>query len=164
MTTQTRKTLLSKEVRDENNRKNFVDTMDAVARGHRGGLFSIPLGTTIGDTSTFYARDRKNEDETGKKRGFANGRGRINTTDPFNKITSNAIGDPYQDAGKYHLRSTSGLKAHAGPFNPSGSGGKLLGPIQMTDKREFPLHQPGPNNNSKRWLASNTKTNSNGFG
>lgn len=69
--------------------------MDAVTRGQRGGLFSIPIGLTIGDSSTNYQKDRRDEKEIGKNRKFANNRGTSVTTDPFNKLVSNAIGDPY---------------------------------------------------------------------
>lgn len=159
--TDTQKTLLAKQTRYESNRKNFAETMDAVTRGQRGGLFSLPLGNTIGDSSTYYVKDRKENSEVGKNRCFANTRGRITTSDPFNKLSSNAIGDPYQDAGKYHLRQEAGKRALSGPFNPSGKGNKLLGPIQLTDEKEFILHQAGPNANSTKWLA--TKTHSGGF-
>jgi hypothetical protein len=47
---------------------------------------------------------------------FANDRGRATTTDTFEKLVSNAIGDQYQDAGKYFLRLDAGKKSLHGPF------------------------------------------------
>lgn len=160
--TDTQKTLLSKQTKGNENRKTFSNNMDAITRGQRGGLFSIPLGNTIGDPSTNYQKDRRDEREIGKSRKFANNRGRVNTTDPFNKLVSNAIGDPYNDAGKYFLRSESGKKALSGPFNPSGKGNKLLGHIQHTMEKEFIPHHPGPNAQSQKWLT--TKNQASAFG
>ena len=77
------------------NRKNFAERMEAQGRGQRGGLFSIPLGLTIGDGSTNYQKDRRESEECGRLKGFANERGRATTTDTFNKLSSNAIGDSY---------------------------------------------------------------------
>jgi hypothetical protein len=51
-----------------------------------------------------------------------NSRGKSVTTEPFNKLTSNAIGDEYQDAGKYFLRTHMGKNKIAGTFAPSGRG------------------------------------------
>jgi len=134
--------------------------MDTVNRGQRGGLFSIPLGLTVGDPSTYYQRDRKNENEVGLKRSFANHRGKTTTTDTFNKLVSNAIGDPYQDSGKYFLRSESGKKAHAGPFNPSGRGNRMLGPIELTQEKEFKEHFARSPIKTYKWLATKTHTSS----
>lgn len=74
-------------------------------------------------------------------------------------MVSNAIGDPYQDGGRYHLRGGSQQKS---PFNPSGKGGKLLGNIQHTMEKEFLIHQAGPPSKSYKWLT--TKNNSSSFG
>jgi len=154
--TDTQKTLLAQQTRFETNRIKFSDNMDAITRGQRGGLFSIPLGNTIGDSSTYYMRDRKNAEEVGKKSNFSNGRGRVSTTQPFNKLVSNAIGDPYQDGGRYFLRNGSGSKAHSGPFNPSGNGNKILGRINLTEENEFKQHHAGPSSDHKKWLATKT--------
>ena len=78
--------------------------MDIVNKGQRGGLFSLPLGLTIGDSSTNYQRDRKAAEEVGKQKGFSNNRGKSTTTEPFGKLYSNAVGDQYQDGGRYFLR------------------------------------------------------------
>lgn len=43
-------------------------------------------------------------------RNFSNNRGNNITAEPFNKLTSNAIGDEFVDPGKYYLRSESGKK------------------------------------------------------
>ena len=69
--------------------------MEAITRGQRGGMFSIALGNTIGDSSTNYQCDRRDASLIGKNKKFANNRGRNNTTEPFNKLVTNAIGDPY---------------------------------------------------------------------
>jgi hypothetical protein len=79
----------------------------------------------------------------GKKRGFANNRGRATTTDTFGKLISNAIGDEYQDAGKYYLRENAGKKKLAGPFAPSGKG-KLIKHSEFVHMKEYNNHQAGP--------------------
>ena len=124
--TTTENTLLSKQTRNELNRNNFANHMDKSHKGQRGGLFSLPLSLTIGDSSTYYQKDRRAASLIGKKKGFGNDRGKTSTTDPFNKLISNAIGDPYQDSGKYFLRKEAGKKAHAGSFAPSGKGVHLF--------------------------------------
>lgn len=71
----------------------FAERMEAQGRGQRGGLFSLPLGLTIGDASTNYQCDKRDPEVIGKLKGFANDRGRATTTDTFSKLHSNAIGD-----------------------------------------------------------------------
>jgi len=51
---------------------------------------------------------------------MVNNRGKSVTTQPFNKLTTLAVGDEYQDSGKYFLRTHMGKNKIAGPFAPSG--------------------------------------------
>lgn len=76
----------------------------------------MPLSLTVGDASTNYQCDKRDPQIIGKNKMFANDRGRATTTDTFEKLVSNAIGDQYQDAGKYFLRSDAGKKSLHGPF------------------------------------------------
>jgi hypothetical protein len=68
------------------------------------------MSLTIGDSSTNYQKERRAAEEIGKLRNFSNNRGNLITGEPFNKLTSNAIGDEFNDPGKYYLRSESGKK------------------------------------------------------
>ena len=95
-------TRLAKQTRYDSNRKDFSEKLDAGTRGQRGGLFSLPLGLTIGDASTNYQRDRKPAELVGKTKGFSNSRGKSTTAEPFNKLQSNAIGDEYQELFEEH--------------------------------------------------------------
>ena len=134
--TDTRNTLLNQQTRFDENRQQFAERIEAQTRGQRGGLFSIPINLTVGDPSTNYQKDRRDAEVIGKQRNFANGRGRATTTDTFNKLQSNAIGDEYQDSGKYFLRQNAGKKALGGPFAPSGKG-KLVRKSEFTHMKEF---------------------------
>ena len=70
--------------------------MDARTRsGQRLGLFSSALPLTVGDASTNYQCERRPKEEVGRLRNFSNQRGKLSTTDTFNKLQSNAIGDQY---------------------------------------------------------------------
>jgi len=68
-----------------------------VRHGQRLGVFSSALPLTVGDHSTNYQKERKNKDEVGKVKNFANTRGKSTCSETFNKLVSNAIGDPYED-------------------------------------------------------------------
>ena len=68
------------------------------------------MSLTIGDSSTNYQKERRPAKEIGKLRNFSNNRGNLITAEPFNKLTSNSIGDEFIDPGKYFLRSESGKK------------------------------------------------------
>ena len=97
--------------------------MDLMARqGQRGGLFSIPLSLHIGDSSVHYNKPRRDERLIGKPRQVQNNRGKSVVAATFNKLETLAIGDPFEDPGKYFLRSGAGKKALAGSFKPSGGG------------------------------------------
>ena len=113
--------------------------MDVVTKGQRGGLFSLPLGLTIGDSSTNYQRDRKAAEEVGRSRGFSNNRGKSTTAEPFGKLQSNAVGDPYEDTGRYFLRTTAGKKKIAGPFVSSGNG-KLIKHSEFMHLKDYKNH------------------------
>jgi hypothetical protein len=82
-----------------------------VKHGQRLGVFSSALPLTVGDSSTNYQKERKNKDQVGLVRNFANNRGKSTCSETFNKLVSNAIGDEYQDAGQYFLRKDAGKRA-----------------------------------------------------
>lgn len=63
--------------------------------GQRHGMFSHPQPLTVGDPSSNYQKERRPAEEVGKLRNFSNNRGKSVTTDTFNKLQSNAIGDEY---------------------------------------------------------------------
>ena len=151
--TDTRNTLLATQTRFDDNRVQFAEKIEAQTKGQRGGLFSIPINLTVGDASTNYQCDRKAADKVGKSRSFANGRGRATTTDTFNKLVSNAIGDEYNDSGRYFLRQNAGKKAIAGPFAPSGKG-KLVRKSEFSHMKEFDHKQPGPKSTFKNCTTS----------
>lgn len=64
----------------------------------------MPMSLTVGDASTNYQCDRRKASEVGRMRNFANNRGKSTTTDTFNKLESNAVGDEFVDPGQYFLR------------------------------------------------------------
>jgi hypothetical protein len=55
----------------------------------------MPMALTVGDPSTNYQCDRRKASEVGRMRNFANNRGKSTTTDTFNKLQSNAVGDEF---------------------------------------------------------------------
>jgi hypothetical protein len=152
-------TRLAKQTRYDSNRKDFSEKLDAGTRGQRGGLFSLPLGLTIGDASTNYQRDRKPAELVGKTKGFSNSRGKSTTAEPFNKLQSNAIGDEYQDAGRYFLRTTAGTKKLGGAFVSSGNG-KLTKHSEFLHMKEYNNHVAGPAEKSFKQAAIRTTSGS----
>ena len=103
----------------------------------------MPLGLTVGDSSTNYQKDRVPADKVGKQRGFSNNRGARKTTETFGKLISNAIGDQYQDTGKYYLRTEAGKRKVAGDFVSSGNG-KLTRHSEYEHRKEYNNHIAGP--------------------
>jgi hypothetical protein len=52
----------------------------------RLGLFSYPMGLTVGDSSSYYDCPRRPAEEIGRLKGFLNSRGKKSTTDTFGKL------------------------------------------------------------------------------
>ena len=120
--------IIDKQTKYNLNRDKFAQEMDARQRamGQRLGLFSHPMCLTVGDSSTNYQKDRRPADQIGRLKNFSNNRGKSTTTETFNKFVSNAIGDEYQDVGKYYLRKDAGKRSISSrTFMPSG-GHKLV--------------------------------------
>ena len=69
----------------------------------RNALFSMPVGLTVGDSSTNYQTFRKERHEVGLNRGMTVNRCK-DSKSTFGKFQSNALGDPYQDPGQYIMR------------------------------------------------------------
>lgn len=142
------------------NREAFARDMDARTKnGQRLGLFSQAMPLTVGDASTNYQKDRRPKAEIGKLKGFANNRGKSVTTDCFNKLASNAIGDEYRDPGKYFLRSEAGSKSISGKSFIQGSAQKLVKHSEFIHMKEFADRTYGPKNTPINFNARSTSEN-----
>ena len=131
--------------------------MDArVRHGQRLGVFSSALPLTVGDHSTNYQKERKNKDQVGTVKNFANSRGRSTCSDTFNKLVSNAIGDDYQDAGQYFLRKDAGKRAISNKNFNRGFKGSLTKNSEFQHQKEYEYHYPGPKNTKTNFLARTT--------
>ena len=115
----------------------------------------MPL--TVGDASTNYQKDRKPKEQVGKLRSFSNNRGKSTTTETFNRLISNAIGDEYQDRGKYFLRTDAGKRCiSTKTFKPSGNG-HLTRHSEFVHMKEFNCHVAGtPDQSLTNFLARST--------
>ena len=134
-------------IRDSINRETFANEIAARTNtGQRHGLFSYPMALTVGDASTNYNCDRRPKELIGKMKNFANNRGKSTTTDTFNKLEPNAIGDEFVDPGQYYLRGGAGKRSISSKsFKPNG-GHKLVRNSEFTHMKEFEYHHPGPRN------------------
>lgn len=98
------------------NRERFAIEQDIRSQKQRNGLFSMPLGVTIGDGSTNYQTYRKERHEVGAVKPYT-----VNpcgdTKQTFGKLESNAIGNPYVDPGQYDLRKPGPRGAGTGCIN-----------------------------------------------
>ena len=96
----------------------------------------MPLGLTIGDSSTVYKTFRKERHEVGLKRGISVAKAK-GPRETFGRFSSNALGDPFQDAGKYNgsLRKTKS-KPVLPPFKTTGN--------RKIRRSEFPYIEQGP--------------------
>lgn len=76
----------------------------------------MPVGLTVGDASTCYQTYRKERHEVGLNRGMTVN-GCKNSKSTFGNFQSNALGDPYQDPGKYNgsLRGARSASQQAKP-------------------------------------------------
>jgi hypothetical protein len=74
----------------------------------------MPVGLTVGDSSTCYQTFRKERHEVGLNRGMTVN-GCKGNKETFGNFQSNALGDPYQDPGQYNLRKTRAA-SQAKPF------------------------------------------------
>ncbi len=151
-------TVLDKQTKNNLNRQQFAREIDARQKsvGQRLGLFSHPICLTVGDASTNYQKDRRPAQEIGKMKNFSNNRGKSTTTETFNKLVSNAIGDEYQDVGKYFLRTDAGKKSISSrSFKPSG-GHKLVKNSEFKHQKEYDIHQPGSRKVPVNFLARST--------
>ena len=113
----------------------------------------MPL--TVGDASTDYQKERRAAGEIGKVRNFSNTRGKLSTTETFNKLQSNAIGDEYIDPGQYFLRKGARSIPANKCFKPSG-GGKLTRHSEFEHKKEFDDPNPGPRQIPVNFMARST--------
>ena len=95
----------------------------------------MPLGITIGDSSTVYQTFRKEKHQVGLKKGMSVARAK-GAKETFGRFQSNAVGDPYQDPGKYnaHLRRTNAKTPL--PFTTSSN--------KKVRRSEFPYIEQGP--------------------
>lgn len=65
----------------------------------------MPVGLTVGDSSTCYQTFRKERHQVGLNKGMTVNKCKgSGATETFGKFTSNALGDPYQDPGQYIMR------------------------------------------------------------
>ena len=88
-------------------------------------------------------------------RNFSNARGKKTTTDTFQKLQSNAIGDEFVDPGQYFLRKGAGSKSVSKCFKPSG-GPKLTKHSEFLHFKEFDDHKAGPRNIPINFMARST--------
>jgi hypothetical protein len=88
-------------------------------------------------------------------KGFANSRGKSTTTDTFNKLVSNAIGDEYRDPGQYFLRPQGNNQK---AFRQSGAQ-KLVKHSEFVHIKEINEHKPGPKNTPIGFNARSTSEN-----
>ena len=101
----------------------------------------MPVGLTIGDSSTCYQTFRKERNQVGLNKGMTVNRCKGTTpTEGFGKFESNAIGDPYVDPGKFNAslrkpRSNSVIKSMK-PFLTSSN--------KKVRKSEFEYIPQGP--------------------
>lgn len=117
----------------------------------------MPL--TVGDASTNYQKDRRAAKDIGKLKGFANSRGKSTTTDTFNKLVSNAIGDEYRDPGQYFLRSENSSKNTSNKsFRQSGAQ-RLVRHSEFVHMKEFNERKYGPKNTPIGFNARSTSEN-----
>ena len=96
----------------------------------------MPVGLTIGDSSTNYQTYKRERHEVGKLRGMTVNQCK-GARETFGRFQSNALGDPYQDQGSYNasLRSpTRTIKPK--PFVTSGN--------KLVRKSEFAYIPIGP--------------------
>ena len=92
----------------------------------------MPVGLTVGDASTNYQTYRKERNEVGLNRGMLSEQ---KTKATFGKFQSNALGDPYQDPGKYN----GSLRGSSTPQKPF-----LTASNKKVRKSEFEYMPQGP--------------------
>ena len=146
-----------KEAKKTMNRDKFAKEIAArTGGGQRNGMFSMPMALTVGDASTNYQCDRRAASEIGKLRNFGNNRGKSTTTDTFNKLQSNAVGDEYIDPGQYYLRGGAGKRSISSKnFKPNG-GHKLVNNSEFVHMKEFNIKQAGPRNTPINFMSRST--------
>lgn len=149
--------LVDKQTKGNLNRTAFANEMAArTSLGPRQGLFSLALPLTVGDSSTNYQCERRSKELVGKQRNFSVCRGKTVTTDTFNKLQTNAVGDEFQDPGKYFLRQDAGKRSISSKcFKPNG-GHKLIKTSEFLHMKEFPDRNPGPKNTPKGFMTRST--------
>ena len=113
--------------------------------GHRqrNALFSMPVGLTVGDSSTNYQTYRKERHEVGLNKGMTINQCR-GAKETFGKFQSNALGDPYQDPGQYILRKprSNSQIAQVKPFTTCSN--KKVRHSEFVWKPEGPPARPVP--------------------
>lgn len=117
-------------------------------------MFSYPMSLTVGDHSTNYQKDRRPAEQIGKLKNFTNNRGKSTCSETFGRLESNAIGDEYQDVGKYFLRTEKKPQAKS-IFKPSG-GHKLTKHSEFVHQKEYDEHHAGPKNIPINFMARST--------
>ena len=148
---------LDKQTKGDMNRDAFAKEIAArTSSGPRQGLFSQAMPLTVGDKSTNYQCARRPKEEIGKQRNFSVYRGKTVTTDTFNKLQTNAVGDEFKDPGQYFLRSDAGKRSISSKcFKPNG-GHKLVKHSEFLHMKEYPDHHPGPKNGPKNFMTRST--------
>lgn len=83
-------------------------------------------------------------------------RGKTVTTDTFGKLETNAVGDEFQDPGKYFLRQDAGKRSISSKcFKPNG-GHKLVRHSEFLHMKEFNEHKPGAKDTPKNFMTRST--------
>ena len=77
----------------------------------------MPVGLTIGDSSTNYQTFRKERHEVGLNKGMTINACR-GSKETFGKFQSNALGDPYIDPGQYIMRKPRATSTDQKPRQP----------------------------------------------
>lgn len=103
----------------------------------------MPVGLTIGDSSTNYQTYRKERHEVGLNRGMTVNQCK-GSKETFGKFQSNALGDPYQDPGQYILRKprANSQNARIKPFTTCSN--KKVRTSEFQWKPEGPPARPVP--------------------
>lgn len=98
-------------------------------------MFSMPVGLTVGDSSTCYQTYRKERNQVGLNKGMTVNQCR-GAKETFGNFQSNALGDPFIDPGQYYLRKPRPASATPRPFLTSGN--------KKVRKSEFENKPQGP--------------------
>lgn len=117
----------------------------------------MPLGLTVGDSSTCYATFRKERHQVGSVKGMTVNPCR-KTGDTFEKLKSNALANPYVDPGQYDLRKpgprgmgTGGPNSTMRSSSQNTGAFKYSGSQKLVRKSEFEHMHNGPAPKADDW-------------